>query len=518
MITTDQQVRRFRIEMERTNRIGIAADRAKICENTARKYHRAGLLPSQMKAPRDWRTRADPFAAVWGEIEARLRDEPRLQAKTLFEEMQRLYPGVFSDGQERTLQRRVKAWRIEKGPKREVMFERVHRPGELSASDFTHMDTLGVKIAGVAFPHLLYHFVLTYSNWETGSICFSESFESLTEGFQRAVYELGGVPRGHVTDRLTAAVKNLKRSRDSAKSEPSAEEAEGPSATSPVKDRAEFQAAYRDFLAHFGIEGRFIRAGRANENGDVEQRHFRTKETVDQALMLRGSRDFADREAYEAFLREVFDLENAGRRERFAEERARLRPLPANAYPTWRDRTVCVSKFSTVRVLSNVYSVDSRLIGERLTARLRAETIELWHGQRCAHTVPRLIGKGNARIDYRHVIESLVRKPGAFANYRHREELFPSLSFRLAYDRLKRESEPRADRIYLRLLELAAMEGEERVATALEIQHGEIAPPTVERTVTLLSTPLPTIDPTVVTVVPVDPAIYDVLLSKRGAA
>lgn len=495
--------------MERTERIGISAARAGMSDNTARKFLRAGGLPSELRKPRDWRTWPDAFAAVWPEIEAILQEQPRLEAKTMFDEMQRHDPGLYTDGQLRTLQRRFKAWRIENGPKREVMFEQIHRPGELCASDFTRMDSLGITLAGISFPHLLFHFVLTYSNWETGSICFSESFESLAEGLQKALFELGGIPREHMTDRLSAAVKNLKPLKSGgAKEEPD----------KPFKRRAEFQAAYRDFLAYFGLAGRFIQAGKANENGDVEQRNYRTKETVDQALMIRGNRDFADRAAYDAFLHGLFDRKNAGRRERFEEERAKLRPLPAHAYPTWREKQVSVSRFSTVRILKNVYSVDSRLMGEELRARLHSETIELWHGQRCVHTVPRLIGTGGSKIDYRHVIESLVRKPGAFANYRHREELFPTLRFRLAYDRLKRENEPKADRIYLRLLELAAKEGEGRVEAALEAQLGEPDAPTVERTVTLLATPLPKIDPTFVIVDEVDPTIYDDLLVERGAA
>lgn len=499
--------------MDRTDRLGISAAYAGMSDNTARKFLRAERLPSELRKPRDWRTWPDAFAAIWPEIEAILEDQPRIEAKTMFEEMQRRDPGLYADGQLRTLQRRFKAWRVEKGPKREVMFEQIHQPGELCASDFTHMESLGITLAGIPFPHLLFHFVLTYSNWETGSICFSESFESLAEGLQKALFELGGTPREHVTDRLTAAVKSLKRSKRERSEQIPAE-----SATTPTERRAEFQAAYQDFLAHFGLAGRFIRAGKANENGDVEQRHYRTKETIDQALMIRGSRDFVDRAAYDTFLHGQFALKNAGRRKRFEEERAKLRPLPAHAYPTWREKQVCVSKFSTVRILSNSYSVDSRLMGEELRARLHSETIELWHGQRCVHTVPRLIGKYGAKIDYRHVIASLVRKPGAFANYRHREELFPTLRFRLAYDRLKRENEPKADRIYLRILELAANEGEGRVEAALELQLGELESPTVERTVTLLATPLPTIDPTFVTVDEVDPAAYDSLLTDRGAA
>ena len=210
--------------------------------------------------------------------------------------MQRRFPGRFADGQLRTLQRRVKQWRAEHGPAKEVFFAQVHQPGRLAASDFTHCTDLGVTIDGSPFDHLIYHFVLTYSNWETGTVCFSESFESLSEGLQNALWELGGVPQVHRTDRLTAAVQPG---------------VEGPEA---------FTQRYQALLGHYGLQGQAIQAGKGNENGDVEQSHHRFKRALDQALMLRGSRDFASRDGYEAFLRQLFAQRNAGRQARLAEE------------------------------------------------------------------------------------------------------------------------------------------------------------------------------------------------------
>src|SRR6202044_1535095 len=154
-----------------------------------------------------WRTRDDPFDDVWPGLEELLRTNPGLQAKPLLGELQRRFPGRFSNRLLRTLQRRCKAWRAQQGPAKEVFFAQVHHPGRLAASDFTHCTDLGVTINGSPFVHMIYHFVLTYSNWETGTICFSESLESLSEGLQNALWELNGVPRVHRTDRLTAAVQ-----------------------------------------------------------------------------------------------------------------------------------------------------------------------------------------------------------------------------------------------------------------------------------------------------------------------
>ena len=184
-----------------------------------------------------------------------------------------------------------------------MFFDQVHHPGRLCASDFTHCEQLNVTIAGQPFGHLIYHFVLTYSNWEAGTVCFSESFESLSQGLQDALWELGGVPRLHRTDRLTAAVNNL-------------------------GDRDLFHERYRALLAHYGLTPQAIGARKAHENGDAEQSHNRFKQAIDQALLLRGSRDFDERAAYERFLRVVFAQRNSGRTERFAEERPRLGERP----------------------------------------------------------------------------------------------------------------------------------------------------------------------------------------------
>src|SRR5262249_44306692 len=206
-LITDAQVRKLR----QLDRDGIpleqAALRAGMDPKTARKYRRRGKLPSEVKRmQRDYRTRPDPFAAVWSELEPMLQLNPGLEAKTLFGYLQRRYPGRFADGQLRSLQRRLKQWRALHGPPKEVFFAQVHHPGRLCASDFTHCSELGVTIQGVLFEHLIYHFVLTYSNWEAGTICFAESYESLSEGLQNALWQLGGVPQVHRTDRLTAAV------------------------------------------------------------------------------------------------------------------------------------------------------------------------------------------------------------------------------------------------------------------------------------------------------------------------
>lgn len=458
-MVTAEQVRRLSKAMSRHGVLWKAASEAGMSEKTARKYRHSGQSREAMKADHHWRTRTDPFADVWEEVRERLDAHPGLEAKTLFADLQRRFPGRYQDGQLRTLQRRIKVWRASEGPAREVFFAQEHHPGRLSQSDFTCMNSLGVKLSGQPFPHLVYHFVLTYSNWETGTICFGENYESLSAGLQSALWELGGAPEMHQTDQLTAAVHPL-----------------------GAGGREEFTERYRALLAHYGVEGRKIQVAKPNQNGDVEQCHRRFKRALDQALMLRGSRDFADRAEYEAFLRKMLLQLNAGRRERLAEEMRVLRSLPERRREDGQHLDVVVGCGSTIRVRRNTYSVHSRLIGETVHVRLYAEHLEVWYAQRCMERLPRLRGERKHRINYRHVIDWLVRKPGAFANYRYRADLFPSSRFRMAYDRLRESTPARADKEYLKLLELAAREGESRVEDALRFLM-ETAPPSGSGTI-----------------------------------
>ena len=443
-IVTDRQVRRLHALLKSGKPLLVAAMRVDMDRKTARKYRDQAKLPSELETwPRTWRTREDPFAGVWEEVREQLELSPGLQAKTLFEWLQRRYPGRFEDGQLRTLQRRVRQWEATSGPPKEVFFAQTHHPGRLGASDFTHMTSLGVTIGGQAFDHMVYHFVLTYSNWETASICFSESFESLSDGLQQALWELGGAPQRHRTDRMSLAVNNASSTK-------------------------EFTARYQALMDHYGLEMEKINARQAHENGDVEQSHNRFKEAVDQALLLRGSRDFVNRAAYARFLRDIADQRNAGRQARFAEERAVLRRLPVARLESYKRAPVRVRAGSTIQVDRNTYSVDSRLIGERVDVRLYAEELEVWFAGKVVERIPRLRGQGKHRINYRHVIDWLVRKPGAFEDYRYREDLFPTSRFRMAYDALRETAPSRASREYLAILELAARENEDLVDNALQ--------------------------------------------------
>jgi hypothetical protein len=245
----------------------------------------------------------------------------------------------------------------------------------------------------------------------------------------------------------------------------------------------------------------------------VEQAHHRLKRAIEQELLLRCSRDFSSREEYEGFVAVIVDRRNATRQKRLGEELAVMRPLPARRLDDFTRQWVRVSPSSTIRVRHNTYSVDSRLIGERVQVRVWADQVEIYYGGRSHSRMPRLRGEGKHRIDYRHVIHSLVRKPGAFLRYRWREDLFPGILFRVAYDELRQDCPATADRQYLKILELAAQEGEQRVREALQglIERGQNI--RFEALRECLVDPV--VEPWEVAVEKMDVGLYDTLLESR---
>jgi transposase len=488
---TDSQVKLL-IELVKRKGMTIkaAAAKAAMSESSAHKYFRSGKFPSELKAPyppRTHRTRVDAFAGVWAECLGYLAGNPGLEVKALFAHLQRKYPGQFKPGQLRTLQRRVKQWRGDQ-PK-EVYFEQVYRPGDRSQSDFTCMNHLGVTLRGEPFPHLVYHFVLAYSNWASAMICKSESFDALSAGLQKALFALGGVPRLHQTDSMSCAVRNHRG-----------------------RDRGSFTARYQALMDHYGMDARRTQPRRPHENGKIEQRHHRLKRALGNQLILRGSRDFDSREDYVQFLDQLITQLNAPRQARFDEERAELGALPAARLDGYQRVQVRVSKGSTILVQKNHYSVSSTLIGRHVEVRVYAQRIEVWHAQRCQDQMPRLHGDGKHRIQYRHVIRMLVRKPGAFAHYRYRADLFPTHTFRRAYDVLKRTHTRviTADKVYLRILHLAATVCESGVEAALERLLASPAPMTEEAVQDLL-------EASQMQASNVDLCAYDALLMPQSA-
>lgn len=443
---SDAQVRRMMEEMSKDGQIGRAAMKADMDRKTARRYLTAAKLPSEMKQPRTWRTRPNPFEEDWPAVTEMLATTPGLQALTVLELLTLKRPGRYDETHLRTLQRRVRRWRAEHGPAREVWFTQAHRPGEAAQTDFTTTTELGVTLAGQLFAHLLCVTVLPYSNWQWATVCASESLAALRRGVQAALFQLGRVPRFHQTDHSTAATHQI--SRDAA-------------------DRT-FNEEYKAVMRHLGMEPRTTAVGAKEQNGNVEASHRALKQRLEQALLVRGSRDFADQAEYERFITGVTRKANAGRGPRVAEDIEAMRPLVVERLPEYTELVVPVAATSTIRVKGCGYSVPSRLIGARVRVHVYEHRIEVYFADKLELACDRL-RNGATRIDYRHVIWSLVRKPGAFARYVYRDELFPTVTFRRAYDAIcaARSAGIKADIEYLRVLHLAASTVEDDVERAL---------------------------------------------------
>jgi hypothetical protein len=478
--------------------LAAAAMAAGMSERTARKWQH-GAVPSATKTPRAWRTRPDPFAEVWAsEIEPLLVEdkEGKLEAKTIFEELCRRQPGAFDEGQLRTLQRRVRDWRAERGPEKEVMFPQEHAPGRMASIDFTHGTELGVTILGALFVHLWFEFVLAFSGWRLVQLAFGETYEALLAGLQAGLFGAGGVPKVLRLDNLSAATHELVRTGGRA-----------------------LTARFAGVVEHYGFQASRIEPGEGHQNGVAEKAHHLLKKAIDQALRLRGSRDFATVEAYVAFVEQLVEEKfHAGHEDKLALERAALEPLPAMKIPEYTRVEATVRSWSTINVLGRIYSVPSRLIGREIEAQVHPNVVEvrLPGVDKPVAVMPRLRGAQAHAIDYRHVIWSLVKKPGAFAAYRFREDLFPTLVFRRAYDALRAGRGDRADVEYVRILHLAASTTERSVDEALAslLERGE---PFDYAAVKAISQPNTPAIPEVRIGSP-DLASYDALLAAGGDA
>lgn len=412
---TDQQARLY-MDLIETQEKQTAAAKAGFSVATGRRLHHDPRPPSQKKAPRTWRTRADPLAQVWeSEIVPLLQRAPGLKAVTILHELERRFPGRFGEKVRRTLERRVTLWKRFNGPEKEVMFPQTAAPGEVGQSDFTHCDDLGVTIAGAGLRHILYHFTLPFSGFEYGGpILSGESFAALAEGLTEALTLLGGAPNTHRTDSLSAAFRNL------------------------CADAAADQTRnYQDLCAHYRMTPTRNNRGQAHENGSIESRNGHAKDRLDQALMLRGSRDFDDLDAYRGFIGEMFAGHNARRRMAIEHERGFLQMLPSLPAATWTSavaRITCHGGFTHGRAF---YTVPSRLIGARLRLRVYANELVGYLGGVEVVRLARWRGTGRGHVvDYRHVLASLKVKPGALPSLRYRDGLWPRPAYARAYEAL----------------------------------------------------------------------------------
>jgi len=500
MTATDTQVRMVMRERQKGRTQAQAAVRANLSSRqTVAKYEQLGRLPAELQLPRTYRTRADPFAADWPQLAAMLERAPELEAQTLFAWLSEQRPGAYQEGQLRTLQRRVALWRVAHTTPL-LTLEQVHRPGEVLQTDGVWLSHLGVTILGTPFPHVLIHSVLPYSNWEWGRVAQSESFLAVRMGLQSALAQLGHVPQVHQTDNTSAATHRL-----------------GVAERGQQASVRGFNAEYQALVEYFGLEPRTIHVHSPNENGDVEAGNGALQRALVQHLLVRGQRDFPSVAAYEAFLSRIFMQRNARRAVRLAEEQAVMRPLRVDPIPDRRELRVRVSTGGLIRVLAHSYSVPGGLAGKLVTAQVSEWQITVWYGNRCWETLARLTARNAHHVQYRHVIDTLLRKPGGFRDYRYRDDLFPTAVFRQAWEALCARLPPRrADLAYLRILKLAAITLEVTVAVVLATL---LAGAAAWDDGTVAAQVRPPLDrPPTITTGAVDLASYDALLLGAGDA
>jgi len=395
----------------------LAADAVGISVRSAQRIDRGELQPEgqQQRQGRYWRTRADPLAEVWDSVLVpMLNKAPELEPQTLLLHLEQLFPGQEWFRRRRTLQRRVEQWKALHGPGRDVMFLQHHQPGVLGISDFTLLKGMPITIAGAVLEHRLYHFRLPYSGWcHVEVIHGGESFVALAEALQNALALCGGVPAEHRTDSLSACFRN----RDGSYA-------------------GVYTSRYSELCAHLGVIATRNNRGVAHENGAIEGPHRHWKHRLAQQLLQRGSRDFQTEAEYRQLVARVTASFNsryevAGRLEI---ERLHLQPLPVERFADYDPLTIRVRSTSTIEVRSVTYSVPSRLIGQQLTVHLRHDRLDLFLRSQFIETLPRLHGqkgqKALRRIDFRHVIDSLRRKPRALLRAQLQDDLLPTDSWR----------------------------------------------------------------------------------------
>jgi hypothetical protein len=426
----------------------IAADAVGISLRSAQRIDRGELQPqNQQQRGRHWRTRADPLADVWDSVLVPMLEKaPQLEPQTLLLHLEQTFPGQEWYRRKRTLQRRVEQWKALHGPAQEVMFLQKHCPGVLGISDFTLLKGQPITIAGVVLEHRLFHFRLPYSGWcHVEVIHGGESFVALSEALQNALAACGGVPAEHRTDSLSACFRN----RDGSYA-------------------ADFTSRYRELCAHLGVIATRNNRGVAHENGAIEGLHRHWKRRLEQQLIQRGSRDFETEAEYRQLVAQVTATLN-GRYEvagRLEIERLHLQPLPVERFADYDPVVVRVRSTSTIEVRQVTYSVPSRLIGQQLTVHLRHDRLDLFLRSQFIETLPRLHArKGQSgplrRIDFRHVIESLRRKPRALLRAQLQSDLLPGESWRQLWRQLLAALPPdEAAKVMVDALHVAAKTGD----------------------------------------------------------
>jgi len=425
------------MSFRQTHDTPVAAAKAGFSPASGYRIEEDPRLASQKKVRRG-RRRPDPLAEVWdGVIVPILKAAPGTRAIAVLEEIRRRHPEI-GPGIRRTLERRMRAWRALAGPEQDVIFRQEHEPGRLGLSDFTDTSALGIMIVGVVLEHRLYHFRLAFSGFEHAHVVLGgESFVALAEGLQNALWALGGAPLEHRSDSLSAAFRNLDHDA-----------------------QEDLTQRYQGLMRHYGMTPSRNNLGVAHENGSIESSHGHLKRALEDALLLRGSRDFEALDSYRRFVDEIVGRRNANNRRRLELERPKLVQLPKRRTADYEEKIVTVTSSGGFILRRVFYTAPSRLIGHRLRVHLYDDRLDCFLGSTPMMTLrrgqPISAIKGGHVVDYRHVIHALRKKPMALPNLVYRDQLFPCPAYRKAFEALLAEvGDKRACKVTVELLALA---------------------------------------------------------------
>ena len=408
---TKQQVKLYMKYRENNTQVTAAA-KAGISERSARRIDKNELQPKAGQ-PRTWRTRKDPLVKVWDDIVVPiLSNDPSVTAVGIFDYLCENHADKFDTRSRRTLERRIKKWRHLYGPPKEVMFLQTHPLGALGIADFTYYKT-AITINGEPLEHRLFHYRMPASGWSFVQVIYGgESFVAFSDALQNAFIAAQGVPKELRTDSLSAAYKNREQKED-------------------------FTQRFKELAAHYSFTASRNNRGVAHENGAIEAAHRHLKAQIEQAIKMRGSNDFESRKQYERFVDGLVQRRNRRIHDNYLREKRQLQPLPRNKSVNYSERYVSVSRSSTVSIKRVTYTVPSQLIGSRLLARVYDNKIELFLGCELALTLERVYGAQGRRrvrsVNYKHVIDALVKKPRAFRQSQLRDDLLPNDNYRLIW-------------------------------------------------------------------------------------
>lgn len=436
--------------------VTLASHKAGFSKSSGYLLEKAGSDPQPEPPPRERRV-PDALFGYWETVGVPLLEaNPGLRAVSVLKEMQRLYPEI-TDKKLRTVQRRAREWRDDRKSRRSACFPREHPPGREAQVDFTRM--AGITVAGRAHCHILFQYRLVASGWVHLEVVEGgESFRALATGIDNAIWQSGGVPEAVCTDNLSAAYRNRQRGA------------------------GDETFLFADLCSHYGMAPRRTNPASPNENGAVESSNRHRCDEIEDALALRGSRDFASAEEYRQFIGLVAEAHNLRRSARFEAEQPRLGDLPSRRYMDFEDRRVTVDPFGGFRLKGVRYILPAEARRGKLTARIRFDRIEVFRGGKRLLALPR--GRSEADggsgwvVDFRHVLDDLAVKPRALLDLAYLNDLFPDPAFLETFQRARQcMPDLEACRLAIALLELArARDCDRKLARLLResLDRGEL--------------------------------------------